>query len=114
LTPERDAARLLAWPMPQAAAADNTDPARTVGEEPSTGLAARRALAETEALETVTVSSGGTTACASHSCLLAGTYRNGGACVVGEGLAFRCECVLCEPLCLAAKHDTSRLLIYEL
>ena len=39
------------------------------------------------------VAGGGTTACASQPCLLNGACQNGGACIAGEGPAFRCECV---------------------
>jgi hypothetical protein len=53
---------------------------------------ARRALAEAEALQTVTVAGGATTACASQPCLLDGACQNDGACVAGEGAVFRCEC----------------------
>jgi Notch-like protein len=96
LTAERDAAILLAQQMSafntteqdhSRAALEHTD------EVPPPVVAARRVLAEVEALETVTVSGGGTTACASQPCLLDGACKNGGACIAVEGAAFRCECV---------------------
>ena len=48
-------------------------------------------MVEAEALETVTVADGLTTACASQPCLLDGACKNDGACVAGavrhEGVA---------------------------
>jgi hypothetical protein len=96
LLAERDAARLLAQQMP-ASNITETNHSRAAleyaDEVPPPELSARRVLAEAEALETVTVMGGGTTACASQPCLLYGACRNGGSCIVGEGARFRCECV---------------------
>jgi hypothetical protein len=99
LTAERDAAILLAQRMHAANATEPADSqasleqvAEAKPEVPPPELA-RRVLAEAEALETVSVTGGGTTACASQPCLLDGACKNDGACVAGEGASFRCECV---------------------